>query len=176
MDSNSHLEEIAEITKQIKNTENNYKNNIPQHKEATSILYNARTARSEAERDLINHLRNHKNNRSKFKNNETARQESLTKLKTLRANKKETQDTYDGLLITLRERFNKKYELEESIYDLHTRLINVISKEISQQTKIKIDLSKSVERAIQYTTIGCYDCRDHQKGLFEEFEEQFKNS
>ena len=70
MDSNSHLEEIAEITKQIKNTENSYKNNIPQHKEATSILYNARTARSEAERDLINHLRNHKNNRSKFKNNE----------------------------------------------------------------------------------------------------------
>ena len=171
MNSNSHLEEIIEIVKKIKNTENSYKNNIPKHKEANSLLSNAREALNEAESNLRIHLKNHKNQRSKFKNNETARQESLTKLKTLRDNKKAKQDICSALNITLEERFKKRYELEASIYDLHTRLINVISKEISQQTNIKINLSKSVERAIQHTTTGCYDCYDYQKELFEELDE-----
>ena len=172
MNSNSHLEEIIEIVKKIKNTENSYKNNIPKHKEATSLLSNARVALNKAESNLRIHLKNHKNLRSKFKNNETARQESLTKLKTLRDNKKAKQDIYSELElnITLEGRLKKRYELEASIYDLHTRLINVISKEISQQTNIKINLSKSVERAIQHATTGWYDCHDHQK-LFEELDE-----
>jgi Mor family transcriptional regulator len=116
----------------------------------------------------------HKKTAQKIKDKESEYQNNISKhneASSILYEAKRNTNIFSELQIELQFQLSRRYELEQSIYELHAHLINIVSKNITHQTGIKIDLSKSVKRNIQKTIDGCYDCSDLAgiSSMFDEF-------